>query len=106
MLTERVLVSLVRAGALAIVDVARGRRLGFRDGSAVVQAMPVLLLLAGVYRAKQGVLLVLLNHSHVVLHDWIDGVRWRPTVAGDGVAGGDGEEGRRVRAPRPDLERP
>ena len=43
---------------------------------------------------------MLLNHSHVVLHDWIDGLRWRPTVAGDGVAAAmekkEGGEGRRL----------
>ena len=43
-----------RAGRQGIIDMARGRRLGFVVGAAVVLAVPVLLLGDGAFKAMQG----------------------------------------------------
>ena len=99
MLTARMLTVSVRAEALAIADDAEAGDLGFPVGAALVLAAPALLLRDCVYRRPPRSLLVLLDHLPVVLVVW-NGVAARgPRVAGDGVAGGDGEERGRGRAP-------
>src|SRR4051812_7056892 len=45
---------------------------------------PALLLLDSGYRVKQRSVLELPGRSTDALHGWFDGMRWRPTVAGEG----------------------
>ena len=92
MLTARMLTVSVRAEALAIADDAEAGDLGFPVGAALVLAAPALLLRDCVYRRGAGARLGLLDHLPDVLVVWNGVVARGPRVAGDGVAGGDGEE--------------